>query len=89
MIVYHQLLEQILAYLKVYKACLHRIFETPLKLLRISFGNPKLFKLDLKLVRKEKTDIGKSDLMPVSKYRLFCVVSSANVKKNYTLRMFA
>jgi hypothetical protein len=52
-------------------ACLHRIFESPLKLLHISFGNPEIFRLELECCLKMKTGIGKSSLEPVSRYCFF------------------
>ena len=68
--------------------CLHRIFGIPFNLLYISFGNPKMFIIDLEFNQKIKTGIRKSSLMPVSKYRLFCVVTYANTKKNCFLNVY-
>ena len=45
---------------------LYRIFGIPINLLYISYGNLKIFRLDLYLVQKFKTGIGFSSLMPVS-----------------------
>ncbi len=39
---------------ELYKACLHRIFKIPLKLLYISSGNPKTYSLDLEFSKKIK-----------------------------------
>ena len=68
--------------------CLHRIFGIPLNLFHISFGNPKISRIDHEFSEKIKTGIRKSNLMPVSKYCLFCVVSFANVKNFDFLKVY-
>jgi hypothetical protein len=35
-------------------SCLYRIFESPIKLLHISFGNPEIFRLELECCLKIK-----------------------------------
>jgi len=50
----HSSILNILQGLKLKVSCLHRIFRTPLKLLYISFGSPKIFRLDLEFSSKIK-----------------------------------
>ena len=61
--------------------CLKRIFGIPFNLLYISSGNPKIYSLDLELMRKLNTGVGQSRLIPVYNRCPFCLVSSVNEEK--------